>query len=145
MKFFSSAVIASLLLIPQLVFATPVEGLLGRWKSQDVLYGDGVQFRIDFNFTPTKTTMNVNCFFTMGQRLRASATASTTYDVNNIFIREQKENVSGDGQHFCRASLYPAQWTAYFNGAGAMVLFVPTPYQAQFHLVPVTPAIAPLL
>jgi len=133
-------IIAAVLLIPQLLLAEPVQGLLGRWKSENVLYGNNVEFRLGFNFTANKTELNVDCTFIHGEHLQASTSSRACYDVNHIFIQETKEVVTNDGYHFCRATLAPATWTAYFDGAGKMVLFVPVPYQAQFTLVPDTSA-----
>lgn len=134
MKFF----IAALLLIPQLLLAAPVPGLIGRWKAENVLYGRGVEFRIGFNFAPQKTTIQVNCLFNMGARLSAQAASFTSYNANEILIHETHQTVADDGIHFCRATLIPARWTAYFDGTGRMVLFIPAPYQSQFNLVPVS-------
>ena len=133
------SIIAAFVLIPQLLLAQAVPGLLGQWKSEEVLYGRNVQFQVGFDFSATNAKINVNCLFTNGAKLFASAESSATYNVNEIFVNETKQTVTDDGIRFCRASISPGKWTAYFNGAGKMVLFVPAPYQAQFNLIPVLP------
>lgn len=132
-----ASVIASILLIPQLSFAEPVPGLLGRWKTEGLLPGNGMQFRLYFNFSEHNTDLQVRCLYPNGTRLTATVNSNTSYDANNICIHERNQAVVDDGIRFCRATLNPAVWTAYFDGTGKMVLFVPPPYQSQFKLVPV--------
>ncbi|MFZ3231651.1 MAG: hypothetical protein WA160_15690 [Pseudobdellovibrio sp.] len=136
MKSLFLSLVATLVLTPQLLFANPVPGLLGKWDAERVLLGRGVQFHLTFDFTETQTELTVHCLFTDGTHLSSSANSSVVYNVNEIFLQESKQVITDDGVHFCRATLSPTKWTAYFNGAGKMVLFVPAPYQAQFDLIP---------
>lgn len=115
--------------------ATPVDGILGRWTAQEVMMGRGVQFHLSFDFQENSTSLNVNCVFFDGAQLGAQVSAFATYEGNDIFIQETRETVANDGRHFCRATLQPTRWTAYFDGTGKIVLFVPVPYQTRFTLV----------
>ncbi len=123
------------LLFSQLVFASPVEGLLGRWKTENAQLGNGVDFQISFDFTNFNMKMNVQCEFHDGAYLETSAMSAVDYKNNYIYIGENLETVANDGYHYCRATLRRSVWTAYFDGTGRMVLFVPTPYQTRFYLV----------
>ncbi len=130
MKLFSLMLIFS-----QIVLAAPVEGILGRWRAENTQVGRGVDFQLAFEFAEYDMKMDVQCHFYDGAFLETSATSSVDYDRNYIYIRENRETVANDGYHFCRATLQRSVWTAYFDGTGRMVLFVPTPYQTRFYLV----------
>lgn len=141
---------ALLTLSSTLAFATtpvtaPVPGLLGQWDAENVLLGREAQFRLTFNFSQFSSEMTVHCLFNDGSRLTATTNSDTAYSENSIFILENKQTITDDSIHFCRATLNKATWTAYFNGTGKMILFVPAPYQSQFTLVPHVPAPAPLM
>ena len=123
------------LLLSQFAFATPVEGILGHWRTEHPQLGRGVDFHLNFEFTKFDMKMDVHCDFHDGAYLETSATSSVDYDNNYIQIRENLETVANDGYHYCRATLRRSVWTAYFDGTGRMVLFVPTPYQSRFYLV----------
>jgi hypothetical protein len=130
---FVLSIITIFLTIPALAF--PVEGLLGRWTAQNLTPGRGVYFQLSFDFQPESTRMTVKCLYERGGELEAQTQAHTGYNENEIYIHETKESVVSDGYRFCRATLQPALWTAYFDGAGKMILFIPAPYQTRFTLV----------
>lgn len=128
MKLFLSLIIS---LFATSAFAQAVDGIYGNWESENPMYGQGVQFNASFNFTETEVSLTVQCLFNDGVSLSASASSLATYDGNNIRIHEPRQAVIQDGYRFCRATLDRAIWTAYFDGTGKMVLFVPGPYQTN--------------
>lgn len=133
MKLFLSLIISFL---ATSAFAQAVDGIYGNWQTENSIYGQGVEFTVQFNFNDTSASVSVDCAFNDGVLLHASAESLATYDGNEIKIHEAKQTVSQDGQRFCRATMYRAIWTAYFDGTGKMVLFVPGPYQTnRFTLV----------
>ena len=115
--------------------ADPVEGLLGSWTAQNFVQGRGVEFHMSFNFQEDTTQLTVKCYFYDGAFLEAQALTNAHYIDNEIYLQNSRQSVVDDGYHFCRATLQPSRWTAYFDGTGKMVLFVPTPYQSRFTLV----------
>lgn len=116
-------------------FALPVDGILGRWVAQETILGRGVQFQLGVDFNEFTTDLTVKCFFNDGAYLEAKTSAQVNYDGNDIFIQETRQAVIDDRFHFCRATLQPSRWSAYFDGTGRIVLFVPVPYQARFTLI----------
>lgn len=108
----------------------PGNDLLGRWRATQVQQGEGVQFRLSFNFTNNRAAMTVTCSFIDGTVLRASASSFVYYSGNQIYIQESKQNTSQDGNRYCRSTLQPSRWEAYMNGYGNMNLIIPVPYQS---------------
>ncbi len=115
-------------------FALPVAGLLGRWRAIDYVQGQNVEFDLRFNFQQDMTEMSVTCLYPDGASLETHAQASTNYSANEIYIQQTNNSVIDDGFHFCRATLQPTKWTAYFDGTGQMVLFVDVPFQSRLTL-----------
>ena len=116
--------------------AEPVPQLLGRWKTEYPILGEGVQFRMNFEFGPDHTQLTVNCDFYDGTRLSSNIAARTHYHNNEIYIDENRQSVVDNGYRFCRSTLQIARWTAYFDGTGKMLLIVPGASPSQVTLVP---------
>ncbi len=117
------------------VEAHPVEGILGRWIAQETVFSRGVDFQLAFDFQTFSTALTVKCLFHDGAYLEAQTAARVVYQGNDIYIQESRQSLVDDRIHFCRATLQPSIWSAYFDGTGRIVLFVPVPYQARFSLV----------
>ena len=135
MKFFLVSFFTALILLPQILFADVNPEIWGRWIAQNYLQSRGVQLQLAFDFSPTAAQMTANCYFSDGAALQASTYSYATYFNNEIYIQETRENATQDGYHFCRASLAPSTWSAYFDYSGRLVLYMPIPYQSQFFLV----------
>lgn len=117
-------------------FADPVPQLLGRWKTEYPILGQGVQFRMNFEFSPDHTQLTVNCDFYDGTHLSSNVAARTHYLNNEIYIDENRQSVVDNGYRFCRSTLQIARWMAYFDGTGKMLLIVPGASPSQVTLVP---------
>ena len=115
--------------------ALPVEGLLGCWRAQETLLGQGVNFQLRFVFQQDATEMEVTCLYPDSSWLRANVRAATNYSANEIYIQQTNQSVINDGLHYCRATLQPTRWTAYFDGTGRMILFAETPFQSRLTLI----------
>lgn len=123
------------LALPFQAKAFPVDGILGNWTTQQPLPGRNVEFYLSFSFEQNRVITEVECRFYDGQVLSTRAMAEAAYDGNDIFILERNQGTVSDGIHFCQASLDRSRWSAYFDGMGKLVLFVPVPYQTRFILV----------
>lgn len=110
-------------------YYNPGNSLLGRWRALNVLQGDGVQFRLYFNFAPNHASLTVHCSFFDGARLRATATSPVYYGNHQVFIQQPSRNTSQDGVRFCQSTIQVSRWDAYMNGYGRMNLVIPVPYQ----------------
>ncbi len=127
--------ISLVLLFSQLVLAYPNHGILGHWEAQNPILGRGVEFNLAFEFTEHRMDLTVACHYYDGAHLQSSATSHVSYQGSNIIIHESIENVANDGFRYCSAALRPSVWTTHYDGYGRLVLYSPTPYQAQFFLV----------
>ncbi len=115
--------------------AYPLYGILGRWVALENIEGQDVRFQLRFNFNAYQTEMSATCLYPDGAWLQARAGSATAYQGNEIYIQQNSNAVIDDGFHFCRATLQPARWTAYFDGIGRLILFVNVPYQSRLTLV----------
>ncbi|MBC7421267.1 MAG: hypothetical protein H7328_11115 [Bdellovibrio sp.] len=112
--------------------------VMGDWHALNRIGNPDTEFQVDFNFSPYQATIKVTCFFHDGAVLGAVTTSAAAYGFSNaydIFIQNGSQVVASDGFRFCRATLQPTRWTAYFNGYGQMQLITQVPFQSQFNLV----------
>lgn len=112
--------------------------IVGRWQAINRIGSFDTSFQVNFRFTSRDMGMRVQCYFRDGSMLSAMVSTPVVYSVSNaydIYIQRAVQAVVQDGQRFCRATLQPTRWTAYFNGLGNMQLIAAIPFGAQFNLV----------
>ena len=112
--------------------------VFGDWYAINRLADYNTEYQVEFRFTPHQVNLHVTCFFRDGAILSARVSAAAAYQYSyayDIFIQQAQQAVISDGARFCRATLQPTVWTAYFDGFGRMQLMTQVPFNSQFILV----------
>ncbi len=112
--------------------------LLGNWRAINRIMTPDTDFQVNFRFSQGEVKLSVTCYFRDGALLSSSIRGAVSYGFSNaydIYIQQAGQAVVSDGQRFCRATLQPSRWTAYFDGAGRMQLITQVPFNSQFILI----------